>query len=97
MSQKISSTNGKGLIFDVTGMTKEEMRLYFPERDKDITNYVLVGYAWHLEEIVHNYCFYEPTFEEPERMIKLDHTDYPQLLMLKHLAWADIINYFQNI
>lgn len=56
-----------------------------------------VAYNQHVTKHIMNDFIVTPAITDTDYIIQLNHTHYPQYLMLRHLAWDDIINYFQNI
>ena len=82
------------LLFDITDLPDENRTT--EHRRGWRVNYVSVGYNTYRNTWVKNYFPEAPTFEDEAHILFLNHEDYIQFLMISHLPWLDIVNYFNH-
>ena len=82
------------LLFDITDLP-DEYRTTEHRRGWRV-NYVSVGYNIYRDTWVKNYFPEKPIFEDETHVLFLNHEDYLQFLMISHLPWLDIVNYFNH-
>ena len=82
------------LLFDITDLPDENRTT--EHRRGWRVNYVSVGYNTYRDTWVKNYFPEKPIFEDETYVLFLNHEDYLQFLMLSHLHWLDIVNYFNH-
>ena len=82
------------LLFDITNLPAEHRTAEF-RRGWNV-NYISVGYNTYRDAWVKNYFPEAPIFEDATYVLFLNHEDYLQFLMISHLPWLDIVNYFNH-
>ncbi|WAW11669.1 hypothetical protein nACB1_086 [Acinetobacter phage nACB1] len=82
------------LIFDVTDLP-DEHRIGELDRGWKV-NCISIAFNFYRKSWVCNYFPELPQFEDDRSVIYLNEQDYLQFLMLSHLAWEDIVNYFNH-
>lgn len=82
------------LLFDITNLPAEYRTAEY--RRGYGVNYISVGYNTYRDTWVKNYFPEKPIFEDETHVLFLNHEDYLQFLMISHLPWLDIVNYFNH-
>ena len=82
------------LLFDITNLPAEYRTAEF--RRGYGVNYISIGYNTYRNTWVKNYSPEAPIFVDEAHVLSLNHQDYLQFLMIGHLPWSDIVNYFNH-
>ena len=80
----------KVLLFDVREMSYEDR----PRSGILPYSYIVFAYNRRVKEVVCNKFFYEPIFEDPDRVLRLNHDKWIEYQLIKHLPPETIFNHF---
>ena len=81
----------KGIEFDVSKLPKE-----YREGIPSWAMRVLIGYNRFSNKLIQKYSKGKYTFEEPEKMIHLDHDKWLEFKLIEHLPPDAVYAYFFN-